>query len=155
MSWTHERIEDLKRLWATGHSASQIGKALGVSKNAVIGKAHRLDLPARPSPIRADRHRQRPLQRSKPRIPTPPSRAALAPAPRVAPAVEVPAPKPAPRPVRMKAAAGGRGCLWPIGDPGDADFHFCGGEAVPSKPYCDEHCARAYIVKSRDRSEAA
>ncbi len=50
MAWTDAQIADLKRLWTAGQSASQIGNALGVSKNAVIGKAHRLKLPARPSP---------------------------------------------------------------------------------------------------------
>jgi len=52
MAWTEAQIADLKRLWTAGHSTSQIGAVLGVSKNAVIGKAHRIKLPARPSPIR-------------------------------------------------------------------------------------------------------
>ena len=51
---------------------------------------------------------------------------------------------------------GAGGCLWPIGDPGDSDFHFCGEVEQAGKPYCPEHCARAYIVKSRSsNSEAA
>lgn len=160
MSWTEERIEELTRLWEAGQSASQIGKSLGMSKNAVIGKAHRLKLPARPSPIRAAsastrpamRNTPRPVQRQRPpgsgkARPHLESVTPVAPAPRQAP------PRIAPRQVRRRAD--GRGCLWPIGDPGDADFHFCGGESVPGKPYCDTHCAKAYIVKNRQGSEAA
>ena len=51
MTWTEERVDNLKRLWGAGHSASEIGQAIGVTKNAVIGKAHRLKLSGRPSPI--------------------------------------------------------------------------------------------------------
>jgi GcrA cell cycle regulator len=54
MAWTNELIHELTQFWDAGYSASHIGKGLGVSKNAVIGKAHRLKLPARPSPIRAE-----------------------------------------------------------------------------------------------------
>ncbi|MDJ0611877.1 MAG: GcrA family cell cycle regulator [Kiloniellales bacterium] len=141
MTWTPERIEELTKLWDAGYTASHIGKLLGVSKNAVVGKAHRLKLASRPSPIRSGP--------SVPRLRTP--------APKVRrPALEVVA-KPAPRPARTprRRTAGGPGCLWPIGDPGDPDFHFCGENAVPGKPYCEAHCARAYIVKSRPGSEAA
>lgn len=136
MSWTEERIGELARLWDAGHSASHIGKIMGVSKNAVVGKAHRLKLPPRPSPIRGER----------------PARPAPRPLPKPRPMLEV-VPKAAPRPVRRRSAAGG--CLWPIGDPGDTDFHFCGEPEQPGKPYCPDHCARAYIVKSRSSSEAA
>ena len=54
MDWTAEAIERLKALWAEGHSTAEIGRRMGISKNAVVGKAHRLNLPARPSPIRRD-----------------------------------------------------------------------------------------------------
>jgi GcrA cell cycle regulator len=137
MTWTDERISDLVRLWDAGHTASHIGKAIGVSKNAVIGKAHRLKLPPRPSPIR---------QSAVPRAPKP---------------VPPPAPKRIakvrPRPIFRAARAAGNGaaCLWPIGDPSTADFHFCGAEAVAGKPYCDEHCARAYVTRQRGESQAA
>ena len=56
--WTQELIDDLGRLWAEGHSTAEIGRRLGVSKNAIVGKAHRLDLDARPSPIRRDATKQ-------------------------------------------------------------------------------------------------
>ena len=75
MTWTDERISDLIRLWDSGHSASHIGRVLGVSKNAVIGKAHRLKLPPRPSPIRRSPGPRipKPTPMAK-RTPKPPSR---------------------------------------------------------------------------------
>jgi GcrA cell cycle regulator len=54
MEWSEEIISQLRALWAEGHSTAEIGRRLGVTKNAIVGKAHRLDLPARPSPIRRD-----------------------------------------------------------------------------------------------------
>jgi GcrA cell cycle regulator len=54
MDWNEETILRLRGMWAEGHSTAEIGRRLGVTKNAVVGKAHRLDLPARPSPIRRD-----------------------------------------------------------------------------------------------------
>ncbi len=135
MTWTDERITELKRLWDAGHSASHIGKALGVSKNAVIGKSHRLKLSPRPSPIRRS---------MTPRAARP------APAPKRVP-------KPLARPIMRatRAHGGSSSCLWPIGDPSTPEFHFCGAEAVPGKPYCLEHCARAYVTRPRGESQAA
>jgi GcrA cell cycle regulator len=135
MTWTEERIAELIRLWEAGHSASHIGKVLGVSKNAVIGKAHRLKLPPRPSPIR---------------------RSATPRAPRAAP-VPKRVPKMPARPIMRAARAhgGASSCLWPIGDPSTPDFHFCGAQAEPGKPYCLEHCARAYVTRPRGESQAA
>lgn len=138
MSWTDDRIAELARLWQAGHSASEIGKRLGVSKNAVVGKAHRLRLPGRPSPIKREAaaraeppRRRKPAAAAKPQVHRAPPRA------------------------RLEEPGGGPGCLWPIGDPGDADFHFCGELVTPGKPYCPEHAARAYITRSRDRSDEA
>lgn len=148
MTWTDERIHELTRLWDSGHSASHIGKLLGTSKNAVIGKAHRLKLPSRPSPIRAERAMHRPR---KPVFHRPPQTVIKS-----TPSLEVvpqSTPRPTMRPTRRRS--NGPGCLWPFGDPGEADFHFCGEASVAGKPYCDVHCARAYIVKSRSSSEAA
>ncbi len=137
MSWTDERVEELKRLWESGKSASEIGKILGVSKNSVVGKAHRLKLKPRPSPIRR-------TPAVKPKV--------EAPRPVAKPPVEVALP---PSPVQSDLNTKGPKCLWPIGDPGDVDFHFCEAPAVPSKPYCAEHCARAYITKTKGESKAA
>lgn len=152
MTWTNERVAELMRLWEAGRSASEIGRLLGVSKNSVVGKAHRMKLKARPSPIKRG---SAPQMR---RTVAPPSKPAVqAPAPAKPVQPQAAAPAPARRPARPVARASGKGpnCLWPIGDPGDQDFHFCGAPAVAGKPYCDEHCARAYIVRNRSDSEAA
>jgi GcrA cell cycle regulator len=135
MTWTEERIADLMRMWTAGHSGSYIGNALGVSKSAVIGKAHRLKLPSRPSPIRLS---------TSPRKPKP--------APMTKRVIKV-IPKPILRAARPRNGA--PACLWPIGDPGEADFHFCDAETVPGKPYCPEHCAQAYVARTRDDCIAA
>lgn len=153
MSWTDERVAELTRLWESGYSASAIGRLLGVSKNAVVGKAHRLRLQSRPSPIRRDQ--RVPARR---RVPMP-----VKPVPtRTTAAVETTpdeARKELPRQPAPRFAAPrdgkGPGCLWPLGDPGEADFHFCGRPAVEGKPYCPDHCARAYITRTRAEEEAA
>ena len=147
MTWTEERVAELARLWESGHSASAIGRILGVSKNAVVGKAHRMRLASRPSPIRQERRapvRRRlpiltkPVDKSLPAVPTP----------------EVEALPEPPRPALTKDPKGAK-CRWPIGDPRSADFHFCGDPAVEGKPYCEEHCARAYIARPLRDDRAA
>ncbi|MDQ1157133.1 GcrA cell cycle regulator [Sphingomonas sp. SORGH_AS 950] len=202
MSWTDERIDTLRTMWEAGQTASQIAEALGgVSRNAVIGKAHRLGLQARPSPVKANE----------------PAAAPVAEAPEPVPAAPPPAPEPEPEPVRAEPAApaapepaaeptrepqpilrsvgpGGfvrqspgeqqpppspapprrlvpakpsaeiagktslldlndRICKWPIGHPGEPDFHFCGEKVNPGFPYCVEHCGHAYQAQlpRRDR----
>lgn len=137
MTWTEERVAELIRLWQAGHSASAIGKMLGVSKNAVVGKAHRMQLPSRPSPIKQSTIPRRISKPAQPVTKTVITRPA------------------APAPRRIVRHAKGRSCMWPIGDPGEPDFHFCGGPALESKPYCEEHCARAYITRSRSSSNEA
>lgn len=151
MTWTNDRVAELMRLWEAGRSASEIGRLLGVSKNSVVGKAHRMKLRARPSPIKRG---STPQVR---RVAVAPIQKPMVQAPAAPKAVETRPPAPPPRAVRAVARTNGKGpnCLWPIGDPGDQDFHFCGAPAVAGKPYCDEHCARAYIVRNRSESEAA
>ena len=143
MTWTDERVSELSRLWAAGYSASAIGRMLGVSKNAVVGKAHRMRLEARPSPIRRDQ--RAPMHR---RVPMP-TRPSMEERPVVA------APPPPPPRWTVRRNADGPSCLWPIGDPSEADFHFCGAQSVEGKPYCPEHCARAYITRIRAEDRAA
>jgi GcrA cell cycle regulator len=188
MEWTSEAIDQLRVLWSEGHSTAEIGRRMGVSKNAIVGKAHRLNLPPRPSPIRregAEASSTAPLRRAPPaprppmafrRLGMPAPAPALAPAAAAVPDTAIPAaPRPMPvaapvaaRPVAPQAPAApqpaaivrpfprinARTCCWPLGDPGNADFRFCGGEALASKPYCAEHAALAY-VKVRDRREDA
>ena len=125
--WTDERLEKLKKLWAQGLSISQIGEALGVSRNAIAGKAHRMGLPKRPSPI------------SKPK----------AEKPKVVPVVEE---KDLPLRLELRQLVWSRSkCCWPTGDPKKNGFVFCGDTVVPGKPYCLPHCKEAYTT-SRDAS---
>lgn len=207
MSWTEERIEKLTKMWEGGSTASQIAEELGgVSRNAVIGKAHRLELKARPSPVKANDKADGPAPAAaKPaKAAEPAPRAAPAQRPSAAPAVpraaapaagsapasasgdSIPAPvsaKPHPRivsvgpggflrqgpgdqqapippapprrlvPAKPSPEIAGktsllelndRICRWPMGHPGEADFHFCGEAVNPGFPYCVEHCGRAY-----------
>ncbi|MDO9710244.1 GcrA family cell cycle regulator [Paracraurococcus lichenis] len=156
MDWTTEAIEQLRGLWAEGHSTAEIGRRMGVSKNAVVGKAHRLNLPARPSPIRREAEGQatpRPVAAPRRTVAAPPLRE---PAPLrrpEAPAAAAPVTPPA-AVVRPFPRVSARTCCWPIGEPGTPEFRFCAAEAMPSKPYCTEHAAVAY-VRVRDRREDA
>jgi GcrA cell cycle regulator len=203
MSWTDERIERLKKMWHDGATASQIADELGgVSRNAVIGKAHRLGLEQRPSPVKPGEEKEAkkaaPAPAAAPKAPRPEPQAKAAPA---APAAASSAPA-APPPVNRSApemqyrsiGPGGfirqgpgdqqppippapprrlvpakpspevadktslldlndRICKWPIGHPGEPDFHFCGQQANPGFPYCVEHCGVAYQAQlpRRDR----
>ena len=125
--WTDERLEELKKLWTQGLSISQIGEALGVSRNAIAGKAHRMGLPKRPSPI------------SKPK----------AKKPQVEPVVEE---QDLPLRLELRQLVWSRSkCCWPTGDPKKNGFVFCGDTVVPGKPYCLPHCKEAYTT-SRDAS---
>jgi GcrA cell cycle regulator len=159
MEWTEETIARLRELWAEGHSTAEIGRRMGITKNAVVGKAHRLNLPARPSPILRDRAPappRRPLVR-RATGPTLPPLAAVATATLPRPAAAEPQPEPPkPQPVRPVTAHTLRPqtCCWPLGEPGTRTFHFCNAEALPGKPYCAAHAAIAY-VRVRDRRDEA
>ena len=199
MNWTDERIATLTKMWESGATASQIADELGgVSRNAVIGKAHRLGLKSRPSPVKPnDEKETKKAADPGPVVKTakPKPKPAATPAPRpvqtapAAPASEVPSqPLPDPRPDMPKIVSVGPGgflrqgpgdqqapippapprrlvpakpspeiadktslldlndrvCRWPMGHPGEADFHFCGEKVNPGFPYCVEHCGRAY-----------
>ena len=125
--WTDERLEELKKLWAKGLSISQIGEALGVSRNAIAGKAHRMGLPKRPSPINR-------LKAEKPKAEA---------------AVEE---QDLPLRLELRQLVWSRSkCCWPTGDPKKNGFVFCGCTVVPGKPYCLPHCQEAYTT-SRDAS---
>jgi GcrA cell cycle regulator len=157
MEWTEETIAKLRILWAEGLSTAEIGRRMGISKNAVVGKAHRLNLTARPSPIRRDGGERAERKRLPRRVhgPTLPAlQAALAPMPQEPPrAAERERPVPVLRAVYLpRHGARSTPCCWPIGEPGTKTFRFCDVGAIPGKPYCDEHAALAY-VKVRDRRE--
>jgi len=205
MSWTDERIATLKKMWEGGSTASQIAEELGgVSRNAVIGKAHRLGLKSRPSPVKAKDKKAAP-KKTAPKV-APKKKVAAKPAatpsakpaakPEAAPASAastassaIPSqPIPNPTPDLPKIVSVGPGgflrqgpgdqqapippapprrlvpakpspeiadktslldlsdkvCRWPMGHPGEPDFHFCGTAVNPGFPYCVEHCGRAY-----------
>lgn len=155
--WNDETIGRLRVLWAEGHSTAEIGRRLGVSKNAVVGKSHRLKLTARPSPIRRDGSGQAP----RPRRPRCPSLAEFqsplrsAPASRPTPVQTVltqPAPPMTTTPIRAPLL-GRQPCCWPIGEPGTRSFRSCNAINEAGKPYCPEHCTIAYR-KVRDRRDA-
>jgi GcrA cell cycle regulator len=206
MSWTDERIDRLKTMWAKGATASQIADELGgVSRNAVIGKAHRLGLEQRPSPVKAGEEKEaKKTAPSAAAAPAPAKPAPRAEAPRPAAAAQPTATPAAPQPGAPQRPAtemqyrsigpGGfvrqgpgdqqppippapprrlvpakpspevadktglldlndRVCKWPIGHPGEPDFHFCGQPANPGFPYCVGHCGVAYQAQlpRRDR----
>ncbi len=199
MSWTEERIEKLTKMWESGSTASQIAEELGgVSRNAVIGKAHRLGLKARPSPVKEKPAKAKAAPKAKPKTEVKPKVEAAAPkpasppAPSPRPAAPAQAAAPAPQaqpssnqPRIVSVGPGGflrqgpgdqqppippapprrlvpakpspeiadktslldlndRICRWPMGHPGEPDFHFCGEAVNPGFPYCVEHCGRAY-----------
>ncbi|WP_260597954.1 GcrA family cell cycle regulator [Sphingomonas endolithica] len=221
MSWTDERIDTLRKMWEGGSTASQIAEELGgVSRNAVIGKAHRLGLQSRPSPVKPN---EPAVEKVAAPEPVAPVEVAAAPvrepvAPR--PVEQVAAPTPAPvadiddedededeidevvaaapaapaQPVMRSVGPGGflrqapgeqqapitpapprrlvpakpsaemadktslldlndKVCKWPLGHPGEPDFHFCGDKVNPGFPYCVAHCGHAYQAQlpRRDR----
>lgn len=133
--WSEARVELLKSLWSEGLSASQISRALGgVTRNAVIGKVHRLGLAGRASPSRSER----------PRLPMAPKVHAKPFPPPAAPAVEeAPLDLGDGRHATTETVTD-RMCRWPIGDPSADDFHFCGHAPKSGSPYCEAHARKAY-----------
>lgn len=160
MSWTEDRVETLKKLWAEGHSASQIAKELGgVTRNAVIGKVHRLGLSGRATPSRPVRRPPR-LARPKPAPVSAPAQKPVDAKKDVPAAVPVPAKEAAvnlaPKPLASGEVATVLNlresmCKWPIGDPADKNFAFCGRKASGG-PYCTEH-AKVAFQPARKRGE--
>jgi GcrA cell cycle regulator len=152
MGWTDERVETLKKLWLDGLSASQIAKQLGgVTRNAVIGKVHRLGLSGRAAPSQPARpafKAPRPARPAVTAVPAP--RRAAPPQGRDTAAVAAAAPPPPATPrieergVATVLTLGAHMCKWPIGDPATDDFSFCGRRSTDDGPYCVEHARVAY-----------
>jgi GcrA cell cycle regulator len=209
MAWTDERIDRLKAMWEKGLTASQIAEDLGgVSRNAVIGKAHRLGLQSRPSPVKSNDSSAEAAPASSASAPTPPP--VVKAAPKAAPAQpevlrqappppspfppHVPtgptgaqlrsvgpggflrqgpgdqAPPAAPAPPRRLVPArpspemankttlldlNDKICKWPLGHPGEPDFHFCGDTVNPGFPYCVQHCGQAFQAQMPRRDRRA
>jgi GcrA cell cycle regulator len=165
MGWTDERVETLKTLWLDGLSASQIAKQLGgVTRNAVIGKVHRLGLSGRATPSQPTPVAFKPPRPARPVTAAPPITRRPAPTPSASPATAEPI-RPvepeAPVPVRVEEPGGatvltlGRHmCKWPIGDPSTSEFTFCGRRATDERPYCAEHAKLAYQPQAPKRKTA-
>lgn len=164
MTWTDERVGLLTKLWADGLSASQIALQIGgVSRNAVIGKVHRLGLSGRSTKSRMKSHRPRAKSQRSKRAPR--SRFAAGGntalralynaevSPYVEPAEELEIPMAERKFIETLEA---NDCRWPIGDPQHAEFHFCGKSKVTGLPYCEFHARRAFQPpQARRRDNAA
>ena len=122
MVWTDDKIKKLKKLWTQGKATAEIAKNLGMSKNSIIGKVHRLNLSARPSPIKTE-----PVVKKKV-VPKKVGHIHL---------------------IDLKINT----CRWPIGDPKEEDFHFCGEQTITGKPYCLAHCQEAYLNMSPEEEK--
>lgn len=165
MQWSSEKTTRLRQLWSAGVTSAEIARRLDVSKNAIVGKAHRLNLAGRPSPIKrrgADAPGL-PVRPHAPRL-TDVLELASAASPQLLIATgarSTPQARSATRPrldtlptrlptVRHTAAAtGNKSCCWPIGEPGTRSFRFCDNPALVSKPYCRQHAAIAYQPKQQ------
>jgi GcrA cell cycle regulator len=170
MAWTEERVEQLKKLWSEGLSASQIATRLGeVTRNAVIGKVHRLGLAgrasvSRPKGIRprkavaarpAGAKRPKHLRYQNPSMPREgftPFRAdgVAEPYSRTYEELVIPLEERASI-LSLKETS----CRWPIGDPQHDEFHFCGKSKLDGLPYCDFHARRAFQPAQSRRREPA
>lgn len=137
MSWTDERVELLTKLWGEGKTAAEIAKELGgVTRNAVIGKAHRLKLSNRVSPIQQNKKPAPVKVQSAP--PAPEKKIQKVPSQDNRQGVPLTA---------LKANE----CRWPLGDPQEESFGFCGHGAIAGLPYCSEHAKVAYQAATRNR----
>ena len=162
MAWTEDRVEVLKKLWAEGHSASQIAKQLGgVTRNAVIGKVHRLGLSGRATPSRPVKRPPR-LARPKPKVlpdgtvkvPASAKADQLRPSEKNAMLAALPPLEQEDGKAATILTIRDSMCKWPIGDPADPNFAFCGRKAVDG-PYCAEHAALAFQPpKKRERKKS-
>jgi GcrA cell cycle regulator len=150
--WADETTERLRAMWLAGATTRVIGAELGVSRNAVVGKARRLDLPPRPNPKGVRRGGELPPPRPRPQ-PSPP-RPRLEPQQKCAMGRRPPAPPP-PAPPQPPAAPPSdvRQCMYPISD--GRPWRFCGAPCVPNRVYCAEHVALCYHQPGRYRMEAA
>jgi len=136
MSWTEDRVNLLKKLWGEGKTAAEIAKELGgVTRNAVIGKAHRLKLSNRVSPIQQNKK---------------PAPAAKAVGAKKKPSLPASANDTSAAKYTLLELKGSM-CRWPSGDPQEDGFGFCGETSVPGLHYCHNHAQTAYQAAARNR----
>ena len=151
-TWTQERVEQLQSYVNAGLTCSQIADEIGVSRNAVIGKIHRLGLaPGRPAGRPA---RERPPRDRRPRSFSQHQvlRLVYAQAPSVANAAAIaPVPVESAQRCSLLELAQGK-CRWPLDDPENADFAFCGNDSHPGLSYCAGHARMAYRFPARRRA---
>ena len=149
MSWNDDNVARLKELWDQGLPTAQIGKLLGFTKNAVVGKAHRIGLERRPSPIR--RTAVKP-DRKKARSPVMPKlnfeNNNILETKYVSQNISF-----QPSIKNVFSSAPKRGCEWPEGHPDEPEFHFCNEERFEEKPYCLNHCSIAYVIPEKEDSK--
>ena len=126
--WDDSKLKELEDLWKQGHPISKIGEILGVSRNSVAGKAHRMGLPKRTSPISTKKENltdQKHNENNNKNIPLK---------------------------IKLRGVQWSRTkCCWPEGDPKQNDFKFCGQDIFPGRPYCDKHSLLAY-TNTRENS---
>ena len=127
--WDNAKLKELEDLWSQGHPISKIGEILGVSRNSVAGKAHRMGLPKRTSPISSSKKEnlsdKKNIANDDKKIPLK---------------------------IKLRGVQWSRTkCCWPEGDPKQNDFKFCGQDIFPGRPYCDKHSLLAY-TNARENS---
>lgn len=151
-TWTQERVEQLRSYVNAGLTCGQIADEIGVTRNAVIGKIHRLGLAPGRTAGRPARDRPPRDRRPRPFTQHQVLRLVYAQAPRVTDvaAVGLTAVESAQRCSLLELAQGK--CRWPINDPGQADFAFCGNDSIPSLSYCTGHARMAYRFPARRRA---
>ena len=170
VGWTDDRVALLRRLWEDGQSASKIAAQLGgVTRNAVIGKVHRLGLAGRarggeetsaaaPQPSKVIE-----IETAIAVVETQAPEPVAIVSHRPAPSFPAPAPTPAPTPLAVSQRVTIMDlresmCRWPLGDPTTPEFRFCGARSITGLPYCTHHAEIAYqpaTERKRDRRVAS
>lgn len=146
MGWTDESVEQLRQMWAQGLTANEIAKNLGVTKNAIVGKVHRLCLTARPSPIKSKENEGEEAELLTVETTVKQTAKSVS-------EEKISSAKPAPKAckdINIKLVdLDSHTCRWPIGDPRDDDFCFCGKKVRTGQTYCDEHSQMAYVKAAK------
>lgn len=168
MAWTDKMVEDLKVMWTQGLTTGEIGKRLGVSKNSIVGKVHRLQLDARPSPIKKkedpaalvqqeilvkseEKVEEKVEEKAIKKVASPKAKKTSSAKKEFIENVSRSEPKQTRiygRPVKL-TDLDNHTCRWPVGDPKDDGFRFCGKKVRVGSTYCEEHSAIAYVKPTK------
>lgn len=173
MAWTDEMVDQLREMWREGLTTGEIGRRLGVSKNSIVGKVHRLGLSGRPSPIKKkedpnapqeitatkpikEKSKETPIKEKTETKPIIKAEKAPAKEPEhkekevaSAPKTEVHAPSHHHYGKTNLTELDNHTCRWPLGDPKDENFYFCGKKVRIGQTYCDEHSSIAYVKTNK------